>query len=160
MSLAGENGSFFTLPRDFPDYIFSLGLTSVSRSVPRDRLCTFPGCPGWSLPIPLGLLWCLCCPSGHLWWQSLGNRLWGSPGPLGSQWMWQQGGELLVSWREGQVGWCPPGWAVLCGMWVWGWGWRARGGRRELGWPRWETARLSLGCLSADTPWNRLCPKA
>lgn len=33
MSLAGEDGSFFTVPHDFPDYIFSLGLTPVSLSL-------------------------------------------------------------------------------------------------------------------------------
>ena len=60
----GRVAHFFPVLRDFPNYIFSFGLTSVSRSVPRDQLCAFPGCPGRSLPILLGLL---CCPCSPYW---------------------------------------------------------------------------------------------
>lgn len=45
-TLLAESGSFFTVPRDFPDCIFSLSLKSHAPLAPRDQLCTFPGHPG------------------------------------------------------------------------------------------------------------------
>lgn len=154
MSPAGESSSFFTVPRDFPDYIFSLGLTSVSPSVSKDRLCTFPGCQGRRLPIPLGPS-CRRRPpaatSGRQ--RSLGNGRWGSRGPLGGLRLWKQGGQLMERWSGEKARWAGPrGDGLSSGEWG---GWQ-----KQPGWRRCEAARLFLGCLSADAPWNRLCPRA
>lgn len=103
MSPAGESSSFFTVPRDFPDYIFSLGLTSVSPSVSKDRLCTFPGCQGRRLPIPLGPS-CRRRPRCHLRPPALpGQRQVGLPGASGRPEAVEAGRAVdgALVWREG-----------------------------------------------------------
>ena len=78
MSLAEENSSFFTMPRDFPDYIFSLGLTSVSRRSLGIGFVHFQAVPAGASPSP----WDSCgvsavppiTPGGNPWATAGGGR--------------------------------------------------------------------------------------
>lgn len=82
--------------RDFPGYIFSLGLTSASCSVSGDGLCTFPGLLIRASPSP----WAPHCavPSGIPGgdpWTTVGGAPWGQDVDTG------RGVDGVVSWAEG-----------------------------------------------------------
>lgn len=136
--------------RDFPGYIFSLGLTSASCSVSGDGLCTFPGILIGASPspwaphraVPSGI------PGGDPW-TTVGGAPWGQDVDTG------RGVDGVVSWSGELV--LTGG--VSCVVGVWGQGAESRGWEAAASLAEMWGACSSLGCLSADAPWNRPCPK-